>query len=128
MKVFLGGTCEGRDLRNELIPKLKCNYFNPVVDNWTEECKKKEREERETSDKVLYVITTNMKGAYSIAEAVDDSNKRPNKTVFCILDIDKFDSKMKSSLEEVKNMIRRNGAKVFDTLDQVAIHLNASHS
>lgn len=64
MKVFLGGTCEGRDWRNELIPKLKCDYFNPVVEEWT---------------------------------------------------------------EEVKNMVKRNGAKVFESLEQVAYHLNASN-
>ena len=125
MKVFLGGTCEGRDWRSELIPKLKCNYFNPVVENWTEECKEIERRERETCDFVLYTITNDMKGAYSIAEAVDDSNKRPMKTIFCVLDIDKFDKKMKNSLEEVKNMIKRNGGHVFNNINEIATFLNA---
>lgn len=40
MKVFLGGTCAGYDWRSKLIPLLKCDYFNPVVKNWTEERRK----------------------------------------------------------------------------------------
>lgn len=35
MKVFLGGTCNDTTWRDELIKKLKINYFNPVVDDWT---------------------------------------------------------------------------------------------
>ena len=31
MKVFLGGTCSGRKWRDELIPLLKCEYYNPIV-------------------------------------------------------------------------------------------------
>ena len=38
--------------------------------------------ERETADFVLYGITNYIKGVYSIAEVVDDSNKRPGKTIF----------------------------------------------
>ncbi len=35
-RVFLGGTCAGPDYRNEFIPLLKCDYFNPVVTDWDE--------------------------------------------------------------------------------------------
>ena len=127
MKVFLGGTCEGRDWRSELIPNLECDYFNPVVEDWTEECYKKELEERKDSDFVLYVITPDIKGVYSIAEVVDDSNKQPTYTLFCILDIDKFDPKMRQSLEAVKKMIIKNGSTVFDDLETCADFLNTEH-
>ena len=40
MKVFLGGTCAESKWREKLIPLLKCDYFNPVVDDWTPECQK----------------------------------------------------------------------------------------
>ena len=40
MKVFLGGTCNGSRWRNELIPLLECEYFNPVVEDWTPSCQK----------------------------------------------------------------------------------------
>ena len=41
MRVFLGGTCANTTWRNELIPlleKMGIDYFNPVVDDWTEDC------------------------------------------------------------------------------------------
>lgn len=37
-KVFLGGTCNESAWREELIQMLNVDYFNPVVDDWTEEC------------------------------------------------------------------------------------------
>jgi hypothetical protein len=88
VKVFLGGTCNESVWREKLIPMLDIDYFNPVVDDWNEECQLREIEERENCDFCLYVITPLMKGFYSIAEVVDDSNKRPEKTILCILDID----------------------------------------
>ena len=87
-KVFLGGTCNESTWREFLIPMLNINYFNPVVDDWTEDCMKEEIRQREICDYCLYVITPSMKGVYSIAEVVDDSNKRPNKTIFCLLQKD----------------------------------------
>ena len=42
MKVFLGGTCAGSTWRDELIPQLKIDYFNPVVADWTPECRAEE--------------------------------------------------------------------------------------
>ena len=82
MKVFLGGTCSGWKWRDKLQPLLKCDFYNPIVRNWSEEDRLKEVHERETSDYVLYGITNGIKGVYSIAEVVDDSNKRPEKTLF----------------------------------------------
>ena len=84
-KVFLGGTCNESKWRDKLIPMLNIAYFNPVVDDWNEECYQRELKEREVCDYCLYVITPLMSGTYSIAEVVDDSNKRPDKTIFCVL-------------------------------------------
>lgn len=79
-KVFLGGTCNESAWKDELIPLLEIDFFNPVVDDWDDESqKKKEIIERENSDFVLYVITPKMTGVYSIAEVVEDSIKRPEK-------------------------------------------------
>jgi hypothetical protein len=86
IKVFLGGTCNGSLWREKLTLQLKVNYFNPVVPDWTPECMEKEIQERKNCDYCLYVITPKMTGVYSIAEVVDDSNKRPSKTIFCFLD------------------------------------------
>lgn len=79
MKVFLGGTCSGYKWRNKLIPMLKCDYYNPIVKNWSEKDRLREVHERKTADYILYVITSGLKGVYSIAEIIDDSNKRPEK-------------------------------------------------
>lgn len=84
-KVFLGGTCNNSTWRDKLIPLLKIDYFNPVVDDWTPECQDEEIRQRESCDYCLYTITPKMTGVYSIAEVVDDSNKRPEKNYFmCI--------------------------------------------
>jgi len=112
-KVFLGGTCNDSTWRDRLIPLLKCDYFNPVVENWTPEC-----QEREGADFVLYFITPAMVGVYSIAEAVDDSNKRPQKTIFAVVKYNEdggFDKKMWKSLETVANMVIRNGGKAYSS-------------
>lgn len=122
MKVFLGGTCSGYRWRDELIPMLKCDYYNPIVKNWSESDRLREVKEREEADFVLYVITSGMKGVYSIAEVVDDSNKRPEKTIFCVLE--KNMDFMKRSLDAVKKLVESNGAMVCNTLSEVATFLN----
>lgn len=127
MKVFLGGTCNNSTWRNELIPMLKIDYFNPVVDDWTEDDYKEELKQREQCDYCLYVITPKMRGAYSIAEVVDDSNKRPNKTIFAFLtedEQDKFDKDQIKSLDKVGVMVENNKGKYMDSLDEVATYLN----
>lgn len=133
MKVFLGGTCNESMWREFVKARLECEYFDPVVDDWDEEAQKRERYEREHCDYVLYTITPRMKGVYSIAEVVDDSNKRPEKTILCIVDTDtnpsgngtiNFDKAQMKSLEQVGEMVIRNGGKVFYNLGSVATFLN----
>lgn len=74
-KFFLGGTCVGRDWRKELIPELrkrKYKFFNPVVPDWTPECKAiEDTEKSEKCDTHLYILTPEMKGVYSVAEVVN---------------------------------------------------------
>lgn len=135
MKVFLGGTCNESTWRDELIPLLKIDYFNPVVDDWTEECYQEELRQREICDYCLYVITPRMIGVYSIAEVVDDSNKRPEKTIFCLLTVDYkyneaddnlifFTNAQLKSLDKVGLMVAKNGGKYFESLEEVAEFLN----
>mgnify|MGYP000970320331 CR=1 FL=1 len=126
-RVFLGGTCNNSTWRDQLISQLKIDYFNPVVDDWNEAAYQKELYERKYCDYVLYVITPKMAGVYSIAEVVDDSNKRPDKTLFCILkedEIDFFDKGQLKSLIAVAKMVKENGAHVFGSLESVAEYLN----
>jgi len=124
-KVFLGGTCNNSTWRDELIPNLHIGYYNPVVPDWTPECEAEELKQREECDFCLYVITNEMEGFYSIAEVIDDSNKRPEKTIFCWLQYEKpFTPKQRKSLKAIEDMIIRNGGTVCDTLDDIANYLN----
>lgn len=123
-KVFLGGTCAGHDWRSDLMPKLKIDYFNPVVSDWNAEAQHNELRERASADYVLYVITPGIRGVYSIAEVTDDSNKRPKKTVFCIHETNgTFDRKMMKSLDAVGRLVERNGGVYtsFDHLPEVLV-------
>lgn len=128
-EVFLGGTCANSKWRNRLIPLLKIKYFNPVVSNWTPECQKKELMKRETCDFVLYTLTR-VYSTYSIAEVVDDSNKRPEKTICCIVNEKLNDDRFALSTQDLKHLdavgrlVERNGGKYFKSLEEVAEYLN----
>ncbi len=126
-KVFLGGTVNKSTWRNELIKMLQIDYFNPVVETWTDEAYLQELHERENCDFCLYVLTPKMTGYYSVAEVVDDSNKRPERTVFCILQKDEeneFSPFQLKSLNAITKMVSENGAKVCKDLKEVAEYLN----
>lgn len=127
MKIFLGGTCNGSTWRDELIPNLTIPYFNPVVPDWTPEAQKQEFIERETCPFLLYTITPKMTGVYSIAEVIDDSNKRPHRTLFCVLPEDDgatFSTAQIKSLEAVKTMVIANKGRAFGSLSDVANYVN----
>lgn len=73
-RFFLGGTTAGSTWRNEVIQELekrKLEYFNPVVPDWNDEARKKEEEEKEKCDTMLFLITPEMQGVYSIAEIIN---------------------------------------------------------
>ena len=128
MKVFMGGTCNESDWRNRIIPMLEVGFFNPVVDDWTPDCMAEELRQREECDVCLYVITPKMTGVYSVAEVIDDSNKRPARTVFVRLRDDgdeKFTDGQWKSLGAVAQMVERNGGTAFDSLKSAALHINA---
>lgn len=129
MKVGLFGTCAESTWREQLISLLKTDYFNPVVTDWTEEAKQRELYERENCDFILYYITPRMQGVYSIAEATDDSNKRPGRTIFAFCEKDGdflFDKKQVNSLTEVGNLVERNGGVFIKSgkLEDVAKFVN----
>ena len=126
-KVFLGGTCNGSMWREDLIKDLAIEYFQPAGEGWTPEMMEEEIRQRAECDFCLYVITPKMTGVYSIAEVVDDSNKRPGKTIFCWLSSDEgifFSTHQMTALEQVGQMVKDNGAKYFKTLSETADYLN----
>ena len=130
IKVFLGGTCNDSNWRDVIMPMLLkrgIEYFNPVVDDWNDECQAEEERQKKICSFHLYVITPKMTGTFAIAEVVDDSNKHPLGTILVVLEDNKFpitdgeftEGQLKS-LQAVKKMVKANGASVFDTLEQVA--------
>ena len=126
-KVFLGGTCNGSSWRDELIKDLKIDYFQPQGEEWTPEMMEEEIKQRAECDFCLYVITPKMTGVYSIAEVVDDSNKRPEKTIFSYLDADEgqvFSAVQIKTLNQTGKMITKNGAQFFKTFAEIAHYLN----
>jgi hypothetical protein len=126
-KVFLGGTCNGSTWRDALIKDLRIDYFHPCGDDWTPDMMEEEIKQRAECDFCLYVITPKMTGVYSIAEVADDSNKRPDKTIFCYLTTDEdqhFSAAQIKSLEQTGKMIKENGAAFFKTLAETADYLN----
>jgi hypothetical protein len=126
-KIFLGGTTNKSDWRDILIKKIKIEYFNPVVSDWDDNAQKEEIKQRKNCDYVLYVITPKMEGVYSIAELIDDSNKRPEKTIFTyLLDDDgkEFNKHQIKSLDMVGNMVKENGGKWFKNLEEISDFVN----
>jgi len=126
-KVFLGGTYNESIWRSILIDMLEIDYFNPVVDDWNEAAQRQESYERKHCDFVLYFITPKMTGVYTIAEAVDDSNKRPLRTIFGYIPCDEgktFTEGQLCSIRAVAKLIENNGAYIFRDLEQCAIFLN----
>lgn len=126
-KVFLGGTCNGSQWRKQVIKNLKIHYYDPMREEWTSEMMQEELKQRAESDFCLYVLTPKMDGFFSVAEVIDDSNKRPQKTIFSFLFEDegnRFSEAQIKSLQQVGEMVKRNGAKYFKTLDEVTGYLN----
>lgn len=128
-KVFLGGTCNGPEWRDELIPLLRGEYFNPVVKDWNEEAQNREKQEKQDCGLSLYVLTPYMAGVFSIAEMVEDSiTRRAGCTVVCVLDSYKgqsFEKKQKSSLDATLELLKGHGCHVVQDLQQCAGIINS---
>ena len=108
---------------------LDIEYYNPVVPDWTPACQAEEMRQRKLCDFCLYTITPLMTGVYAIAEVVDDSNKRPKATVFCVLSEDGgrvFTPGQLRSLDAVAKLVKANGGQAFNTLEECAEYLNSA--
>jgi hypothetical protein len=112
-KVFLGGTCADSNWREELIKMIQIDHFNPVVDDWTEDCIEIENVEKESLCNIhLYVITYEMQGVYSIAEAVQSSVTKGISTIFHVIPKG-FGLGQVKSLDAVCGLIRNNGGIAY---------------
>lgn len=125
-KVFLGGTCNESTWRAKLKPLLNTPYFDPVVEDWTDECVKIENLEKGIlCDMHLYVITSAMTGVYSIAEAVESVHNKSKKTFFWVI-FEGFSEGQIRSLKQVGQIIKRHGGIIgFESLACLADEVNS---
>lgn len=122
-KVFLGGTVEGPDWRSLYEKYLEIDYFNPVVKNWTQEDRLNEEQEKLICNIHFYLINSNQKGFYSIAEMIQYSNDPSKQTVVQFMS-DGFDEAQIKSIKAILIMLKGNGAVANLTnnyLDAVSI-------
>lgn len=133
MKINLGGTCGNSNWRDILIPMLRKEiaYRNPIVKDgiwkYNQTVKKQKEYIMQECDYLLYVITPEQTGFSAIASAVDYSNKVPQKVIFCVLEQfekKKFEGHQLESINSVKDIIKDNGGKIFENLEQIATFLN----
>ena len=129
-KVFLGGTCNDSTWRNELIPLLKIDYFNPVVDDWTPEFQEEEYRQKEICKYQLYVITPRMTGVFAIAEIIESVHTPDVKTVVYVMETDaeySFTEGQMRSLNAVKKLAAKHGGIICSSLEEVANILNGNN-
>jgi 8-oxo-dGTP pyrophosphatase MutT (NUDIX family) len=130
-KVFLGGTKAGADYRQEIIPLLSAEYFNPVVKDWNEAAQEKEKEEKDICGISLYVLTPFMEGVFSVAEIVEDFiTRRVDRTVCCILKEYQgkvFTKEQQNSLDALTDMLTKysDGKNILSSLEESAKVINA---
>lgn len=127
--VFLGGTVGDTTWRMELIGKLAVDFFNPVVENWTEDDIAREDQAKAAADVALYVITPKQHGYYVIAEtvaAVYEAHYK--KVVIVFLDNDagtSFTEHQISSNAAIKELLlKRPDVEFFENIDDTAAFLN----
>ncbi len=130
-KIFLGGTCNNSTWRDELIPLLKVDYFNPVVEDWTPDCQEEERRQKdEECSTHLYVITNKIKGVFSIAEAVASAHLKTASTIFhvCPNGFDEAELKsLKATLELIQSVGGNGSIGEDNTMDALAYRLNLAN-
>lgn len=132
--INLGGTCNNSNWRDILIPMLNENirYRDPVLKcgnyKYNELVKKEKETILQQCDYLVYVITPKQRGFSAIASLVDYSNKVPEKVIFCVInefDNEKFEGHQLESINYVKDIVKDNGVKVFENLNQIATFLNS---
>jgi len=136
-KIFLGGTCNNSTWRSQIEKLVQAPMFNPVVDDWNEECQAIEMDEKENKCNIhLYVITSEMTGVFSIAEVMDSVHNKTKLTLFHVMP-DGFNKVKLKSLEAVVNLVNLRGGKAYfnkdlkitvEILNNLNIYRNAIYS
>jgi hypothetical protein len=142
-KIFLIGT-KGSAWKTDLIdligkkfdPDLDRNFI--VIDpetSYDESVKKdmtKMNKDFKNADKIVCVLSPNTSGKnlYEVAQAVDLSNKIPEKLLFAFLNRERvdnvtihFDMADRKVMDDLNQMIHNNDAVVCDNLEEIANEL-----
>ena len=127
-RIFLGGTCAESTWRERIENNVQVSMFNPVVEDWNKDCQAIEMDEKENKcDVHLYVITSEMKGVFSIAEVIDSVHNKTKKTIFHVMP-EGFDKGQLKSLQAVVDLVKlRGGIAYIDAeIERTARVLNYS--
>lgn len=114
-KVFLGGTCSGANWREKLAVDIGADIelFDPVVDDWTPECQAIEEIEKRFKCSIhLYLITSDMTGVFSIAEAIESAMTLGKLCIFHVIPAG-FDDGQIKSLQAVADMVKKHGGVAY---------------
>ena len=112
-RIFLGGTRNNSTWRKKIQKWVQLSMFNPVVDNWTEKCQAIEINEKENRcDIHLYVITSEMTGVFSIAEAIDSMHNNNKITLLHVIP-DGFNEAQLKSLKAVVDLVKSRGGIAY---------------
>ena len=125
-KIFLGGTCNNSTWRKQIEDNVQVQMFNPVVEDWNEECQAIEMDEKaHKCDIHLYVITSQMTGVFSIAEVIDSVHTPGKCTILHVLP-DGFTEGQLKSLQAVVDLVKLRGgiAYIDEELNRTARVLN----
>jgi len=122
--VFMGGTCAGPKWRERLCGQVSQSFrwFNPVVDEWSEEAKETELTVRAEADVMLYAITPYQEGCYSYLEMTEDAIRSEKPVVIAFLPSfeDKaFSEQQWSSIVSAKRLLERNNATVLLSMEEL---------
>lgn len=130
--VFLGGTI-GYPIvsiwRDDLVPYLNndVDVFNPVVADWNDQARINEEYAREHADFVVYGITPEGKGLFSIYEITSDSFLRPKNTILMVLGYyggETFSEEDAYAWEQIVKKIASNGVRIAHSIQELANILN----
>ena len=127
--VFMGGTCGSSTWRKDLTKMLgeDVEAFNPVVPDWTPECQAVEDAHKANDDVVLFVITPETPGTYSISEITRSSITQPERTMICVIpeaNGKSFEAHEVKAWNKILKDCKKDGATVCATLEDVAMTLN----
>ena len=128
MKVYLDGVLPvSPAVKETIIANLKIDYYDPSGEGNDFKAYKKNQQEKQQCDLYLHLITPKMKGFQEVINVVHDSNKKASKTIYCFLPEDsgnKFSQHQIKSLQAIGEMVRKNGAKWFDSVDEAINFIN----